>query len=306
MGDRSAILVTGAAGLLGRSVVERLAQAGRPYLALDRVPPADADFPIELADLRDVARLFALLKDGIGAIVHCGAISGPMVAPEAPALVAESNIAGTVALLETARLFGCGRFVYCSSVSAYGATPPGQDPVDESAPLAARDVYGASKAAAELMVGAYAADHGLDTVALRIGFVYGPRRRTASMPYRMLRDALDGAETVVADDGSRREQRIHVQDAARGLLAALDAKTPPGRAYTLTAGTVTTQRELADAIRDVVPRARIRFTSGVVPQQVWQGRFDISAAGKDLGWRPEIGLEEGLRDYAEWLTRHRY
>src|SRR5581483_9195567 len=61
MGDRSAILVTGAAGLLGRSVVERLAQAGRPYLALDRVPPADADFPIELADLRDVARLFALL-----------------------------------------------------------------------------------------------------------------------------------------------------------------------------------------------------------------------------------------------------
>ena len=301
-----AILVTGAAGLLGRAVVERLLAVGRPVRALDRISSEPLEFPVELVDLRDRPTVEAVLKNGVAGIIHCGAISGPMVAPGEPALVAEINIGGTLTLLEGARRFGCGRFVYCSSISAYGATPEGRDPVDESAPLAARDIYGASKAAAELMVRAYAGEHELDAVALRIGYVYGPRRRTRNLPWALLRDALAGRESVVPDDGSFPEQRVHVDDVARALIAAHDTKNVAGGVYNVTAGSIATQREIAEIVRRIIVSARIRFTDGVGSRGPVQARFDISAAARDLGWRPEIPLGEGMRRYAEWLRHHEF
>lgn len=307
MATNAPILVTGAGGLLGRGVVEFLMAQGRAVLPVDRAPPPDpADFTVELAELSDAPRMRALVERGVAGIIHCGGISGPMVAPDRPALVAEINVSATLTLLEAARCAKAGRFVYCSSVAAYGATPKGLDPVDESAPLAAAGIYGASKAASDLLTRAYAREHGLDAVVLRIGWVYGPRRRTESLPHTLIRDALAGRETVVPHDGGSPVQPIFGEDVVRALVAAFDTPGVAGQAYTATGNTRLPQQELAALVQKILPQARFRFTPGVPYQGALPGRFDISAAARDLRWQPQVGLEDGLRRYVDWLRQHEY
>src|SRR5207248_2656633 len=127
------------------------------------------------------------------------------------------------------------------------------------APLAASDVYGASKAAGDLLVRAYARQHGVDGVALRIGFVYGPRRRTESFLATAIRDALAGRSTALADDGERPIQLVHVEDVAEALIAAYDTESVEPRAFNVTGGTLLTVRELAGLVRQCLPQARIAF-----------------------------------------------
>jgi UDP-glucuronate 4-epimerase len=303
----SPILVTGAAGMVGRRLVDRLRQDGRAVIACDRVvPPDPTDFETVIAELGDVDRLHTIAAEGVDGIIHCGGISGPMVAPDDPARIARVNIGGTVNLLEIARLLRLRRFVYCSSVSAYGDTPPGRDPVDADAPLAATDIYGASKAAGDLMVRAYARQHGLDAAALRIGFVYGPRRRTSSFLARALRDALDGRPTVLEVDGEQAMQMVHVEDVAAALVAAYDAPDLGSRAFNVTGGTRVPLRELARLVRERVPGAQIVF--GTLPdrENYRQARFDIDATLRVLRWTPRFGLAEGIAQYADWLSEHPY
>jgi nucleoside-diphosphate-sugar epimerase len=247
-----------------------------------------------------------LVESGVAGIIHCGGISGPMVAPDRPAWVAEVNVGGTLTLLEAARRSQAGRFVDCSSVAAYGATPKGLDPVDESAPLAAAGIYGASKAASDLLTRAYAREHGLDAVVLRIGWVYGPRRRTESLAHTLIRDALAGRETVVPHDGLFPVQPVFVEDVVRALVAAFDATGVAGSAYTVTGDARLPQRELAGIVQRILLQARIRFTPGIPYEGAPQARFDVSAAGRDLNWQPRVELEEGLRRYADWLRQHEY
>src|SRR5213079_285443 len=144
------ILVTGAAGLIGRRVVEMLAADGRATRATDRARAVDETIALEPADLTDGAAVDRLVTPDLAGIIHCGAISGPMLGRDDPAGTIAINVGGTVNLLERARRHqlcrqGSGRFVFCSSVSAYGATPK-VSLVPPSAPLAATEIYGASKA----------------------------------------------------------------------------------------------------------------------------------------------------------------
>ncbi len=307
MTERNLILVTGASGLIGRVLVERLLATGRTVLPVDRVPGADdAGYDVTIAELTDVHRLHALVASGVDGIIHCGGISGPAVGRDHPAGVAGVNVGGTVNLLEAARLCDVRRFVFCSSIVAYGATPAGQDLVDESAPLTATaDVYGASKAAADLLVRAYAAQHGLDARIGRIGWVYGPRRRTPSLLGRMMRSGLDGRPLTLDHDGSYPLQLVHVEDVATGLLALYDAAEAAGRAFNITGGTQTPISALADLVTAALPRAEIRFTPGKVLDADRQGLFSLSAL-QELGCRPGVGLAEGIAGYADWLGRHSF
>ena len=196
------------------------------------------------------------------------------------------------------------RFVLCSSVHAYGDTPPGPAPVTEAAPLAARDAYGASKAAAEAALRAYAAGHGVDACALRLGWVYGPRRATPSLTARLARDAATGVSvTEVAHDGRFPVPLLHVEDAASALLAALDAPRVRGRAFNIVGGPSLPFTGIAERIAALRPGWRARFTPGVALEEYRQGSFALDAAADGLGWRPAVTPEAGLAGYLDWLAR---
>jgi nucleoside-diphosphate-sugar epimerase len=293
------ILVTGAAGLLGNAVRVLLETNGRKVLAIDRLPAAGDGREIIVCDLGDVHRLHALaVENRITGIVHCGAHSGPMVARDNPHSMVQVNIVGTANMLEIARIHGA-RFVFCSSTSAYGDTPDG--PVPEDVPMAPTSVYGASKVAGEQLVSAYARQYGVDGVSLRLSWVYGPRRTTDCVIRTMIADALAGRPTRIPFGRDFHRQFIHVEDAARALVMALDKPGLPRRTYNVTGGTYLTLAEIAEVVRGVLPGADIELGPGADPVDDTQRRFDISAVERDLGYRPAISLEQGVSTYADWL-----
>ena len=302
------VLVTGAAGLIGRRVVERLLQAGHKVHATDRFAPAA---PLECefitAELSDAMRLTSLVARGVSAILHCGGISGQMLAKDNPAGILAINAGGTGTLLELARLLRVPRFVFCSSVHAYGDTPAGMDPVTEDAPLAAREVYGASKVAAEAALRAYAMEHGMQACALRLGWVYGPRRTTPSLTARMVRDAArDQTVTRVEHDGRYAVPLLHVEDAAAALVAALNAPQVQGRCFNIVGGPSQPFTAIAEMIAAVQPKWRAEFTPGQALVEYRQGNFCLRAAAEELGWAPCVTPRQGLADYVGWLQREAF
>lgn len=300
MSATAPILVTGAAGLIGNRVRQLLEARGDGVIAVDRVPGTDTSGPVFPCDLGDVHRMHELAREGLRGVVHCGAHSGPMVARDNPFSMVAVNIVGTANVLEVARVHGARRFVYCSSTSAYGPTPPA--PVPEDVALRPSTVYGASKAASEQLVSAYASQYGLDGTSLRLSWVYGPRRTTDCAIRMMIVDAQAGRPTRFAFGRDFPRQYIHVDDAAAALVAAFDRTSLPRPVYTVTGGTFLTLGEIADLVRSILPQADIELGAGADPIDDVQQAFDISAAERDLGYTPRHTLDSGLRSYAAWLA----
>lgn len=291
------ILLTGAAGLIGRALRRRLTERGDTVVAIDRLD-GDGILP---CDLTEVHRLHEI-GGRANAILHCGAISGPMVARDNPHLIVQSNIVGTANILELARVRMMRRVVFLSSVSAYGNTPAGIDPVPEDVVLSPTSVYGASKVAGEALVDAYALQHGVDGVSLRPSWVYGPGRTTACAIRTMIEDAQAGRPTHFPFGRDFYRQYVHVDDVAAAVMLALDAGALSRRSYTITGDSFLTLGEVAATVRKILPGAAITMDAGRDPVDDVQARFDISAAIGDLGYRPSIELEAGIRDYAGRLA----
>ena len=297
------ILVTGANGLIGHALIRRLHGTGRKLVAMDRVTPEwlAPDVPVVFADLADAPRIAeTMARFSIGAVAHCGAISGPMVANDKPDLVFRVNVSGTMAMAAAARLAGIGRFVFISSVAAYGGQPT-QGPVPESTPLLANDPYGASKVACEAILGAYRRA-GLDVIALRPTSVYGPRRTTDCAIRQMIADAQAGRPTRFGFGAGARRQFVHVDDTAAAMALALDASPRPRLAYNISGGTWLPLGEIAAMVKRILPRADIGFAAADAARDSAIGALDLGAAQRDLGYVPRIPLEDGIRTYADWLA----
>jgi nucleoside-diphosphate-sugar epimerase len=295
------VLVTGAAGLLGHAVRCRLEDGGSEVVAVDRHSGKVDGRSIIDCDVTDVHRLHALLHGRpLAGIVHCGAFSGPMLARDNPPAMVNVNIVGLVNVLELARIFADTRVVFCSSTSAVGVT--GDGPVVEDVVLRPSTVYGASKAAGEHLVNAYAIQYGVDAVSLRISWVYGPRRTTDCAIRAMLEGAIQGVPVEMEFGRSFYRQYIHVDDAARALVLALERPNLPRRTYTVTGGSWVTLSDIAAKVKEIYPAAEIFLGEGVDPVDDAQSRFDISAAQQDLQYQPEVALEDGLHAYGQWLA----
>lgn len=301
--SKECVLVTGAAGLVGNAVRVVLEKADRRVVAVDRMGTSAGDRKVIECDVTDIHGLHNIARrNDITGIIHCGAFSGPMVAADSPAQMVQVNIVGTANILELARIVGGTRVVFCSSTSAYGPTPPG--PVPENVALKPSTVYGASKAASEHLVHSYAQQHGVDGVSLRLSWIYGPRRTTPCTIRTMITDALEKRPTRLPFGRDFPRQYIHIDDASKALVSALDKPHLPRSTYTVTGGTWMTLGEIAGVVRKVMPAADIEVADGPDPVDDRQERFDISAAARDLGYRPSVSLEDGIRTYCEWLEAH--
>ncbi len=296
------ILVTGAAGFIGRPVAAALRAQGRAVVGTDVVAPDDPGFPFVPADLADADALAALIAaQDVQAIIHCGAISGPMLARDQPALVVAVNINGTTTLLEQARRRGMRRFVFCSSAQAYGDTGPA--PVREDSPFNATDLYGASKAACDLVMRAYRVQYGLSAVALRISYAYGPGRSTACAVRSMLADALGGKPTRLGWGGGHERAYLFIEDAVAGVIAALNAPAPAQAFYNLASSEGRTMDAIAAEVRALLPQADIQLAPGPNPLNYHRETLDITAAARDFGWRPHFDLKAGLKAYLDWMRQ---
>ena len=294
------VLVTGAAGMIGFSVA--LARSGRAVLGTDVDQPAEScPFPFERADLRDFDRLQEIAGRNIDAIIHCGAISGPMLGKDRPKDLLDINVGGTVNVLEIARRTAARRFIYCSTCMAYGHTPSGLSPVDETAPLRADDPYGASKAAGEYMVRAFTRANEVDAVSLRLCWVYGPRRRTECLVNRYIVDARAEKPTRLAFGGGFHRQFVYLDDVVDAIDLALRAQALPRRVYNVTGGQRLTFDEIAQVVGNVVAPVRAELSPGPDPDDYLQEVFATDRIAADLGWRPRHDLRAGVAAYADWL-----
>jgi nucleoside-diphosphate-sugar epimerase len=299
------ILVTGAAGLIGGRLVSRLAAKGADVIATDRrgaeAPPGAGWVTV---DLTDAPSLLALMRDAqVRAVVHAGAISGPMVAAGDPHQVMWVNVGGALNIAEAALRTGVERLIALSSAGVYGPQAT-LDPVREDAPLNATDIYGASKIAAETVLRAYRHDHGLPAIVLRPSSVYGPGRTTACFIRDMIDHARRGDLLALAPEGACRRQFVHVDDVVAAILGALNAPRLDHFAFNVSGGTWLSEQEIAASAARVLPGLRI--ASIAAPARCLDGEMgplDTARAQAAFGFSPSIPLAEGIAAYAATLRQ---
>jgi nucleoside-diphosphate-sugar epimerase len=305
------VLLTGIAGFIGSHLAEFLADTGWSIRGVDAftdtypvrqkrdnaaVLSRCEDVEVVVADLaRDD---LAGLLDGVDAVVHLAGEPGvPASWGTGFAVYVERNIIATQRLLEAATSAGVHRFVYASSSSVYG---PADHPATETAVPRPLSPYGASKLAGEVLVGAYAQQRALSTVALRYFSVFGPRQRPDMAAHRFIEALLDSRPVPVHGDGRQARDFTYVSDVVTATAAALTASVPAGSVFNVANGQPVEVREVIEILAEelgVVPKVERRpEREGDTPRT--DGCAD--AARSELGWEPVTDLRAGLRRQAAW------
>ena len=298
-------LVTGGLGYCGQHVVRALAHRGDAVVSYNRDFSEAADggvVPVQ-GELFDIPRLLETIREhGVERIVHTAAMSHPELSIDLPVTTFAANVDGTVHLLEAARLAGVRRVVNFSSHCSYGHIDA--DPVPEDAPLHPTTPYGVTKVATELMGSVYRRLYGLEVVSQRVSEVYGPGNRMHTVLTDMLRAALEGEPYALAEGDDHLVEYIHVEDAADAGIAAATVGDLGQDVYNVTGDRQVSLTQAAEVVRALVPGADIAIGPGYIATLDRQGRQDITAAARDLGYRPRWSLEDGVRAYADWLREH--
>lgn len=315
MSRPSRVLVTGAAGFIGSTLVDRLLAEGREVVGLDNFDPFYAEeekrrnlagaleserFSLVRGDVRDAKqgdRLFA--EGGFDGVVHLAALAGVRPSLERPTEYADVNVGGTSALLEAATRWGGPRFVLASSSSVYGERSDGPFREDDRVerPISP---YAATKRAAELVAHTFHHARGLPVTCARIFTAYGPRQRP-DLAIRKFAERMRRGEPIpVFGDGSSLRDFTFVDDLVDGLVRALDADLG-FRILNLGAGRPLVLRDvIATLERTLGVQARIEY----LPRQtgdVTRTWADIGAAREALGYDPATSLEEGMARFVAWL-----
>ena len=311
---KQGILVTGAAGFIGSHVSEALIGRGHEVTGVDNFDPFYARDVKErnLSGLRklpgfrfveaDVAR-DPMPLDGIEAIIHLAAKPGVRPSLDDPGSYMEANVTATARLIDAARRVGLSRIVFGSSSSVYGNATPA--PFAEDTPAVSPiSPYAASKRAGELLAHAFAHLYPLKIICLRFFTVYGPRQRPDLAIHKFTDLIARGRPVRMYGDGSSERDYTYITDCLDGVLAALEwtAGAASGTVETVNLGggdRVRLDRLIALIATALGQEARIDRQPDQ-PGDVRLTDADLAHAGRVLGFKPRVGIAEGIRKFVDW------
>lgn len=304
------ILVTGSSGFIGGHLVAELLRRGYDVIGVDRhrFPIASeeachaalcdsmregqrpARYEHHVLDIRRTALLGDLGR--VFGVVHLAALTGVRASLEDPVGYFDTNVLGTLNVLDIARRIGAEKVVVASTSSVYGEQA---GPWAEHLPMQPRSPYAASKAAMEFAVAEWQARAGIGTDILRFFTVYGPRGRRDMLIGRACEDIWKGRPVNVFGDGNARRDWTYVADTVRGVTASLEDTTRRLTTINLGSGSPVSVNELMSAMM-LASGCEVKMVySDTAPGDVPETWADRSRALELLGWKPECTLDHGLR-----------
>lgn len=307
------LLVTGAAGFIGSHVAEALIAAGHEVIGVDNFDPfyARAIKEKNLERLRQ-APAFRLIEadlardpvpcDGVSAVLHLAAKAGVRPSVEQPGAYMEANVTATARLFDAARRAGIRRVVFGSSSSVYGDDTPAPF-AEDAAAVRPISPYAASKRAGELLAHAVAHLHGMRIACLRFFTVYGPRQRPDLAIHRFTELVAGGRPIRMHGDGSSERDYTYITDCVAGVLSALDWTGRAGPAcepINIGGGERVRLDRLIALIADAVGRPAQIERHPDQPGDVRLTAADLRRAERELGYRPRVGIVDGLRHFVRW------
>jgi len=311
------LLVTGGAGFIGSHLVDRLLATGVEHVTVvddfnDFYDPSikrdniqehlnDRRYHISEVDIRNRAALEQVFqKDNFDCIVHLAARAGVRPSLSEPQLYTETNINGTLNLLEFARHNNIKQFVFGSSSSVYGINA--KVPFSEDDPIRQPiSPYAATKGAGELLCHTYSHLYGLRCICLRFFTVYGPRQRPDLAIHKFAKLISEGKPIPVFGDGTTRRDYTYVDDIIDGVMAAIDYDKSHYEVINLGESRTVELRELISLLEKELDTPATIDRQPPQPGDVPQTFADISKARALLGYHPKTQIEEGLHRFVEWF-----
>jgi UDP-glucuronate 4-epimerase len=311
------LLITGAAGFIGSHLVDYLLSTEVEHITVvddfnDFYDPGikraniqrqlqDPRYQLAEVDIRDQAALEKVFADrDFDCIVHLAARAGVRPSLSEPQLYNETNINGTLNLLELARKHNIKQFVFGSSSSVYG--------INAKVPFSEEDTirqpispYAATKGAGELFCHTYSHLYGLRCVCLRFFTVYGPRQRPDLAIHKFARLINAGQPIPVFGDGTTRRDYTYVDDIIAGVVAAIEYDKSDYEVFNLGESRTVELRELISLLEKELDTHAIIDRQPPQPGDVPQTFADIEKARRLLGYNPQIQIEEGIRRFVEWF-----
>lgn len=309
-------LVTGSAGFIGWKVCEALLLNGNQVLGIDDLNDAyDPQlkewrlkklksfekfvfFHSSITDLRTLETIFSRFE--IDAVIHLAGRAGVRQSVENPWIYVDANITGTVNILELMKRYGPKKLVLASTSSVYaGKVPPFRENIKVDSP---QSPYAVTKLASELLAYTYHYLYGIDVTVLRYFTVYGPAGRPDMSVFRFIKWMLEDHPILIFGDGSQSRDYTYVDDIVRGTLLAL---RPLG--YEI----INLGNNRPVPLRDIINILETLLAKKATLQFLPSHKADVSITWADirkaeevLGWKPEIPLEEGLRQTVKWSLEH--
>jgi UDP-glucose 4-epimerase len=309
------VLVTGADGFIGSHVTEALVHENADVIALafynsfdshgwlDDLPEAiRKKLTLVRGDIRDSAFMNKIVR-GQTTVFHLAALIAIPYSYMAAQSYVETNIMGTLNVLEAARQWGTERIVQTSTSEVYGTAQT--MPISETHPLQGQSPYAASKIGADMMAEAYARSFGLPVVTLRPFNTFGPRQSERAIVATIIRQAIDpGCQEIMVGDTSPIRDLTFVEDTAAAFLAAGSASLEYGSAYNAGSQRSVSISEVLDLVLELVKcnkpvrrdESRLRpHNSEVRALQANSSRFE-----RETGWQAHTTLREGLNRTISW------
>ena len=312
------VLVTGADGFIGSHLAERLAQEGAQVRAfvlynsfsswgwLDCTPISLRDtMQVVPGDVRDARQVAQAMQD-CEVVFHLAALVSIPYSYLAPESFLDTNIRGTLNVLQAARQQRGTKVIHTSTSEVYGT--PSSVPINEGHPLQAQSPYAASKIAADKLVESFFCSFNLPAVVLRPFNTYGPRQSARAVLPTIITQLLSGKDDIHLGSLWPRRDLTYVDDTVNGFIRAAEVEEAVGRTVQLGTGRDISVGELANLAMKVLGKQ-----ARVVPQdermrplhsEVERLVSDASLAKELLGWTPTIGLEAGISLTAKWFGEH--